>query len=99
VVAMLIVPPNAAYLLTDRLSWMLGLSVLIGVLSAVGGYALATLLDGSIAGAIAVVSGLLFGLAAVFSPTHGMLGAFLARRRTRREIRAALQPGKIEKAA
>ncbi|MCC6152634.1 MAG: metal ABC transporter permease [Candidatus Hydrogenedentes bacterium] len=80
VVAMLIVPPNTAYLLTDRLSRMLIYSVIIGILSAIGGYWLAWLIDGSIAGAIAAVSGLLFLLAALFSPTHGVIAGYIARR-------------------
>lgn len=89
VVAMLIVPPNTAYLLTDRLSVMLALSVALGIVSAVLGYWLATMLDGSIAAAMAVVSGVLFALAAAFSPTHGGLAWYLARRRARREFEAS----------
>ena len=80
VVAMLIVPPNTAYLLTDRLSRMLIYSVIIGILSAIGGYWLAWLIDGSIAGAIATVSGALFLFAALFSPTHGVIAGYIARR-------------------
>jgi ABC-type Mn2+/Zn2+ transport system permease subunit len=38
VAAMLIVPAATAYLLTDRLGIMLGLSVVTGALSAAGGY-------------------------------------------------------------
>jgi len=83
VVAMLIVPANTAYLLTDRLGTMLALAVVAGVLSAAGGYALAALMDGSIAGAMATVSGLLFALAAFFSPSQGII--------TRRWRRGALQ--------
>lgn len=85
VVAMLVVPPNAAYLLTDRLSLMLLYSVLIGIASAVGGYALAVRLDGSIAGAISVVSGMIFLLAAIFSPSHGALTRWLQSRRVKLE--------------
>jgi manganese/zinc/iron transport system permease protein len=80
VVAMLIVPGATAYLLTDRLSVMLGISALVGVLSSVLGYGLATLLDASIAGAMATVAGILFALAFLFSPTHGLLFKRLAQR-------------------
>ncbi len=73
VVAFLIVPPATAYLLTRRLTHMLWLTALFGVLSALGGYYLALLLDGSIAGAMAVVAGFLFALARLFSPTEGYL--------------------------
>jgi manganese/zinc/iron transport system permease protein len=81
VVAMLIVPPNTAYLLTDRLSHMIGIAVLCGVASAIGGYALAAWLDGAVAAAMAVVSGVLYVLAALFSPRHGVLFPWLRRRR------------------
>ncbi len=66
VVALLIAPPATAYLLTDNLRKMLMLTVLFGILTSVGGYYLAAAIDGSIAGAMATVSGVLFG------------GAFLA---------------------
>ena len=89
VVAMLVVPPNTAYLLTDRLSHMLLWSVAIGVASAIGGYWLAAILDGSPAGAMATVAGLFFLLAAVFSPTHGAMGHVLAQYRARKEALGA----------
>ena len=73
VIAMLIVPANTAYLLTDRLSVMMILSVGIGVLSAVLGYALATALNASVAGAMGTVTGLLYALAVLFAPRHGVL--------------------------
>ena len=63
VVALLIVPPATAYLLTDRLPVMLALAVGAGALSAVLGYLLARALDGSIAGAMATIAGVLFALA------------------------------------
>ncbi len=80
VVAMLIVPPNTAYLLTDRLSVMIALACFFGVASAIGGYGLAYMIDGSIAAAMAVVSGAFFVLAALLSPSHGLLGRLLGRR-------------------
>lgn len=67
VVAMLIAPAATAYLLTERLKRMLVLSVASGVLSAIGGYYLAAFLDGSVAGAIAVIAGIQFMLALVVS--------------------------------
>lgn len=82
-VAMLIVPGATAYLLTDDLKTMLGLSVLCGVLSAIGGYAIATWLDASIAGAMTTAAGLLFAIAALFSPAHGVLARLRARQRGR----------------
>ncbi|WP_068791931.1 metal ABC transporter permease [Brevibacillus laterosporus] len=83
VVAMLVVPGATAYLLTDRLPVMLGLSMLIGVLCSALGYALATWLDSSIAGAMTVIAGLLFALAFIFSPGYGLISKLLARRSLR----------------
>lgn len=73
VVAMLIVPAATAYLLTDRLTIMVILSMIIGSLSAIFGYILASAIDGSIAAAMATVAGFLFLLAFLFSPRHGVL--------------------------
>ncbi len=84
VVAMLVVPPNTAYLLTDRLGVMIGLAVAFGVLSAVLGYWIAYWLDASVAGAMATVSGLLFMAVALASPRHGVLARALAQRRAGR---------------
>jgi len=79
VVAMLIAPAATAYLLTDRLARMLVLAVTSGVVTAVGGYYLAASLDASVAGAMAVVAGIQFLLAFLFSPSHGMISRWLGR--------------------
>lgn len=81
VVGMLIVPASTAYLLTERLSMMLLYSVLIGALSSAGGYYFAKWLDASIAGSMITVAGLLFLLAFLFSPLHGLVARFSKRRR------------------
>lgn len=65
VVAFLIVPPATAYLLTNKLKPMLALTVLFGFGAAVGGYYLASWIDGSIAGAMSVVAGVFFTAALV----------------------------------
>lgn len=67
VIAFVVVPGATAYLLTRRLPVMLGLSLLIGALSAGLGYLLANRLDASIAGCMATVSGLLFAGALLYS--------------------------------
>jgi manganese/zinc/iron transport system permease protein len=81
VVAMLVVPPATAYLLTERLERMIALAVLLGVTSALGGYALARWWDASIAGAMATVAGLQFLAALLFSPGHGLLARLVTLRR------------------
>lgn len=73
VVAFLIVPPATAYLLTEKLHHMLLLTVGLGILIAVSGYYLAVWIDGSVAGAMAVSSGVFLLLAVLFSPSSGVL--------------------------
>ncbi|HMB70387.1 MAG TPA: iron chelate uptake ABC transporter family permease subunit, partial [bacterium] len=86
VVAMLIVPGATAYLLTDRLGHLLGISVALGVASAALGYRLAATLDASIAGAMATVAGLFFLTAFLFSPRHGVVARAWNHARMRRQV-------------
>jgi manganese/zinc/iron transport system permease protein len=79
VVTMLIVPAATAYLLTVRLLPMVLLSVLIGWISAIGGYGSAVALDASIAGAMGLVATLCFALAFFLSPRFGVLPRALRR--------------------
>jgi manganese/zinc/iron transport system permease protein len=86
VVALMIAPPAAAYLLTDRLPRMIGLSALIGAGSAISGYWLAHLLDASIAGSMAAMTGVCFALAWLLAPERGLVALALRRARQRREF-------------
>jgi manganese/zinc/iron transport system permease protein len=88
VVAFMIAPPAAAYLLTDRLSRMLVYSALIGVFSAISGYWLAHVLDASIAGSMATMTGISFLLAYLLAPERGLIAQ--ARRRREQRIEFAL---------
>lgn len=80
VVAMLVVPPSTAFLLTQSLSRMLVFSVGIGVLSSTLGYGLSRSLDCSIAGGMASVSGALFLLAFLLSPRNGLVARAVGHR-------------------
>ena len=86
VVAMLVVPGATAYLLTERLGRMLGIAMLLGAASAAIGYEVARAVDGSIAGAMATVSGVFFGLAFLFSPRQGVVSRLVARVQIRRRV-------------
>lgn len=88
VVALMIVPAATAYLLTDRLGWMVAIAVTIGGGSGVIGYQIAWALDVSISGMIAVVMGVAFALAAAFSPSHGIVARVIRRRRQRQQFAA-----------
>lgn len=80
VVAFMIGPPVTAYLLTDNLQRMLTLSALIGAVNGILGYQAAALLDVSIAGSMAVMTGIVFLLVFVFAPHRGLISALRRRR-------------------
>lgn len=80
VVAFLIAPPATAYLLTEDLKKMLFISAGLGIAISISGYYLAAWVDASIAGAMALMSGVFFALAFIFSPSHGLLGKVLNKR-------------------
>ena len=63
VVAFLIAPAATAYLLTKSFPKMLVLAAVLGIISAFGGYYLAVWINGSIAGAMATVTGVEFLIA------------------------------------
>ncbi len=76
--AMLITPAATAYLLSDRIQKMLGLSVLFGVLASLGGWYLANLDVRLQSGPMMTLSAtFLFVLAYFLSPQHGVLAKFL----------------------
>lgn len=81
VVAFMIVPPSAAYLLTDDLRKMLVISGLIGAASGILGYQLASALDVSIAGSMACVAGALFAATFIFAPKRGLISSLIMRRK------------------
>ncbi|HSO26966.1 MAG TPA: metal ABC transporter permease [Anaerolineales bacterium] len=86
VVALIIAPPATAYLLTDKLAHMLGLSALLGAASAFFGYWLAHFLDASIAGSMATMTGVIFGIVFLVAPERGMLAIMRRRARQRWEF-------------
>lgn len=70
VVAFLVVPPATAYLVTNRLHHMIFLSCFFGIIASLGGYYLAYFINGSIAGAMATVAGVIFGITFTFNRIH-----------------------------
>ncbi|WP_096152853.1 MULTISPECIES: metal ABC transporter permease [Bacillus] len=84
VVAMLIAPGASAYLLTDRLLIMLVLSAGLGVLAAISGYYVAVWWNVSISGSMAMMAGVIFLLAFLFSPKHGTVTKWVFRRNLQR---------------
>lgn len=102
VIAMLIVPPAAAYLLTQRLGRMIALSLVIAAASALLGHAGAIVLPGALlprlglpavgsastSGMMAAAAGGLFVLALLFGPRHGVLSRGIDRIRVALRIAA-----------
>ncbi len=73
VVAMLITPGATAYLLSDRFEGMLAIAIAVGVCGSGLGIYLSYYLDASTGGAIVVVQTLMFILAMMFAPKHGLI--------------------------
>jgi manganese/zinc/iron transport system permease protein len=82
-IAFVIVPPAAAYLLTDRLPRLLALACGMGVASSLLGYPAAVALDVSIGGMMALMTGGFLALAFLFGPRHGLVAQALRRWRER----------------
>ena len=89
VVAFMIGPPATAYLLTDDLKRMIALGACIGSINALLGYWAAACLDISIAGSIAVMTGVTFMLVFILAPKRGMLSHLRLRARQKLEFAKA----------
>ncbi len=73
VVAMLIVPPAAAQLCVERLHRLVILACTLGLVIAVVGSLVSVRYDISPPGTMAVLAGIVYALAAIFSPTSGVV--------------------------
>jgi manganese/iron transport system permease protein len=80
VIAMVVTPGATAYLLTDRFPRLIAISVAVGAGSSLVGAYASYFIDGATGGIIVVLQTLLFAVAFVFAPRHGLLAA---RRRAR----------------
>ena len=83
VIAMVVTPGATAYLLCDRFPRLILVSVLIGAATCFFGAYVSFFLDGATGGIIVCLQTLVFLLAFLFAPKHGMFAA-------RRKARAAL---------
>jgi manganese/zinc/iron transport system permease protein len=83
VVALMITIPATAYLLASRLYAMIQYSVGLSILIALTGYAVAYIFDVSIAGSIAMMSGIVFLIVLIFTPENGLLAYWTQSRRAR----------------
>ena len=88
VVAMFIIPPATARLLTDNLRTTLLLSGCFGVTAAVGGYWGAVAMNTSVAGMMSVVAAGTFFTALLASPRYGAISRSLHQLRLQRRVLA-----------
>lgn len=84
VISLVVTPGATAWLLTDRFPRLLAIAVAIGSLTSFAGAWASYYLDGATGGIIVVAQTLLFLLAFVFAPKHGLLANH--RRRWMQEI-------------
>jgi len=75
VIAMVVTPGATAYLLTDRFPRLILVSVAIGATCSFAGAYLSYFLDGATGGIIVVLLTLVFLIAFIFAPKHGLLAS------------------------
>ena len=75
VIAMVVTPGATAYLLCDRFPRLIATSVAIGSLSSFFGAYISFFMDGATGGIIVTLQTLIFLIAFVFAPKHGLLAA------------------------
>jgi len=92
VIAMVVTPGATAYLLTDRFQRVILLALGIGSATSFFGAYLSYFLDGATGGIIVVLQTVIFLIAFVFAPKHGMLAA---RRRVKQSLEDAA-PGSAQ---
>ncbi|NNK79329.1 MAG: metal ABC transporter permease, partial [Litoreibacter sp.] len=75
VIAMVVTPGATAYLLFDRFPRLIAASVVIGASTGFLGTYISYFLDGATGGVIVVLQTLIFLMAFLFAPKHGLLAA------------------------
>jgi len=80
IIAMLITPPATAFLLTDKLKYLLILSCLFGIVSSVTGLYLSYHLNFASGASIVLVAVFFFALAFLFSPKEGIVNKYFRRK-------------------
>lgn len=81
ILALIVTPPAAARLLTDRLSRMMALSAAIGIASGAIGLLVSYHADTAAGGTIVLTSTLFFLVALILAPNHGLLTGAIQQRR------------------
>jgi ABC-type Mn2+/Zn2+ transport system permease subunit/Mn-dependent DtxR family transcriptional regulator len=88
VVAMLITPASAAYLLTQRLKIMLVISAGIGVFAAISGLLIAIIFETTPGPAMTLMATFAYLMAILFSPQKGLVSKWLKQYRMKQKVEA-----------
>lgn len=93
VIAMLICPAASARLLTDRLRPQILISLVVALITAVGGYFSASMIPGifdldavNAAGMMTVLAGVILTISIMLSPSHGVLARVIRRSRLANQV-------------
>lgn len=86
VIAFMIGPPVTAYLLTDNLKKMIILSGFIGMINGVIGYQFAALVDVSISGSMALMTGVTFFIVFIVAPERGLFVIAMRRKMQKKDF-------------
>jgi manganese/zinc/iron transport system permease protein len=93
VIAMLICPAASARLLTDRLRPQILVSLVVALITAVGGYFAASMIPGifdldavNAAGMMSVLAGVILTITILLSPSHGFLARIIRRSRLANQV-------------
>ncbi len=78
VISQLITPAATAYLLSDRFDWMMIIAVIISLCASLCGTYISFYLDISTGGTIVTAQTLLFFMAFIFAPKHGLVARYRA---------------------
>ncbi len=78
VISQLITPAATAYLLSDRFDWMMIIAVIISLCASLCGTYISFYLDISTGGTIVTAQTLLFFVAFIFAPKHGLVARYRA---------------------
>lgn len=86
VIAFMIGPPITAFLLTHDLVKLILISSGFAVFNAISGYQFASYFDVSIAGSMALMTGISFGIVFLFSPREGLISNKIRRHQQKSEF-------------
>lgn len=86
VIAMVVTPGASAYLLSDKFSHVIIISIAIGTLSSLFGAYLSYFIDGATGGVIILLQASVFLLCFLFAPKHGLLASKKRYKQHRKEV-------------